>query len=44
MRRARQYAVQRVPAEVVDGKLAACCQGGEVSREQLLAAGIGRRF
>ncbi|MGH9011511.1 MAG: thioredoxin family protein [Acidimicrobiia bacterium] len=42
--RVRRYGVQRVPAVVVDGTLAACCQGSEVSREQLHAAGIGRRF
>jgi hypothetical protein len=44
MERARQYGVQRVPAVVVDGALAACCQGVEVSREQLQAAGIGQRL
>jgi thioredoxin family protein len=42
--RARQHAVQRVPGVVVDGRLAPCCQGGKVSREQLQAAGIGRRL
>jgi hypothetical protein len=42
--RARQYGVQRVPAVVVDGTVAPCCQGGEVSREQLQAAGIGQRL
>ena len=41
--RARRYGVQRVPAVVVDGTLAPCCQGGEVSREQLQAAGIGQQ-
>ncbi len=40
--KAREYGVQRVPAVVVDGTVAACCQGGGVSREQLLTAGIGR--
>ncbi|MEW6473879.1 MAG: thioredoxin family protein [Actinomycetota bacterium] len=43
MDRAREYGVRRVPAVVVDGTLAPCCQSGEVSREQLLAAGIGQR-
>lgn len=42
--RARQYGVQRVPAVVVDGTLAPCCQGGGVSQEQLQAAGIGQRL
>lgn len=41
---ARQYGVQRVPAVVVDGTVAACCQGGEVSRGPLQAAGIGQRL
>lgn len=42
--RARQYGVQRVPAVVVDGTLAPCCRGGEVSRPLLRAAGIGQRL
>lgn len=41
---ARAYGVQRVPAVVVDGTVAACCRGGGVSREQLQAAGIGQRL
>lgn len=45
IQRARQYGVQRVPAVVVDGALAPCCQGGgEISRDQLQAAGIGQRL
>ncbi len=39
--RAREYGVKTVPAVVVDGRLAACCEGGGPGREQLLAAGIG---
>jgi hypothetical protein len=42
--RAREYGVQRVPAVVVNGTLAPCCQGGAVSRDQLQAAGIGQRL
>ena len=42
--RARQYGVNRVPTVVVDGTIAACCQGGGVSPEQLQAAGIGQRL
>lgn len=38
-----QYNVCRVPAVVVNGKLAECCQNQQpVSRELLLAAGIGQ--
>ena len=44
MEKAREYGVNRVPTVVVDGTIAACCQGGEVSREQLQAAGIGQRL
>jgi len=44
LEKARQYGVSRVPTVVVDGTIAACCQGGEVSREQFQAAGIGRRL
>jgi hypothetical protein len=42
--KAREYGVTRVPTVVVDGTIAACCQGGEVSRDQLQAAGIGQRL
>lgn len=41
---AREYGVNRVPTVVVDGTIAACCQGDELSREQLQAAGIGQRL
>lgn len=38
-----QYGIHRVPAVVVDGKLAGCCQNQQpVSREALVAAGIGQ--
>ena len=40
---AREYGVTRVPTVVVDGTIAACCQTGPVSPEQLQAAGIGQR-
>ena len=37
-----QYGIHRVPAVVVDGKLAECCSSQQpVSREMLVAAGIG---
>lgn len=38
--RAKQYGVQRVPAAVVDGKLADCCAGGP-NEQALRAAGVG---
>ena len=38
-----QYRIHRVPAVVVDGKLAECCSSQQpVSRELLVAAGIGQ--
>ncbi len=40
-RKARQYGVKRVPAVVVNGKLADCCQVGEVSADTLRALGVG---
>jgi len=39
--RAKQYGIKRVPAVVVDGKLAECCGGNGVSEASLRAAGIG---
>ena len=41
--KANQYGINRVPAIVVDGKLAECCSHQQpVSREVLIAAGIGQ--
>lgn len=41
--KANQYGINRVPAVVVDGKLAECCSNQQpVSREALVAAGIGQ--
>lgn len=41
--KAEQYSIHRVPAVVVDGTLAECCQNQTpVSREALMAAGIGQ--
>lgn len=38
-----QYSIHRVPAVVVNGKLAECCQNQQpISRESLIAAGIGQ--
>ena len=39
--KARQYGIHRVPAVVIDGKLADCCQTGPVSAEALRSAGLG---
>lgn len=39
--RAAQYGVRGVPAVVVDGKLAGCCDGRGVDEAALRAAGIG---
>ena len=39
--RAREYGVKTVPAVVIDGKLASCCQGAEPDAETFRAAGIG---
>jgi glutaredoxin 3 len=35
------YGVHRVPAVVIDGKLAGCCQAGPVDAATLRAAGLG---
>ncbi|MBE9079770.1 thioredoxin family protein [Romeria aff. gracilis LEGE 07310] len=41
--KAAQYGIHRVPAVVVNGQLAECCQNqSPVSREQLIAAGLGQ--
>lgn len=38
-----QYGIQRVPTVVVNGKLAQCCsQQQPISRESLIAAGVGQ--
>lgn len=39
--KAKAYGVHRVPAVVIDGKLADCCQVGPVTAEALRAAGLG---
>lgn len=39
--KAKQYGVHRVPAVVIDGKLAGCCEVGPVREETLRAAGLG---
>lgn len=39
--RASSLGIQRVPAVVVDGKLADCCQGGGIDEPTLRQLGIG---
>ncbi len=39
--KAKSYEISRIPAVVVDGQLAECCKNIEITREGLIAAGIG---
>lgn len=41
--KAKEYGVQRIPAVAVDGKLLSCCQGGAVTKDALINAGIGQQ-
>jgi glutaredoxin len=38
------YGITTVPAVVVDGNLASCCQNRSPNREDLAAAGVGQRL
>ena len=40
--RAKALGIARVPAVVIDGKLANCCAGGAVDEAALKAAGLGQ--
>ena len=41
--KAQEYGIHRVPAVVIDGKLADCCASqSPVTREALAAAGVGQ--
>lgn len=40
--RAKQLGIKSVPAVVVDGKLAMCCEGRGPDAESLRAAGLGQ--
>jgi hypothetical protein len=40
--RAKTLGVQRVPAIVIDGKLADCCRGQGISEAALRAEGVGQ--
>jgi glutaredoxin len=39
--KAKAYGINRVPAVVVDGKLAECCNIGPITADELKAAGVG---
>jgi glutaredoxin 3 len=41
--KARRYSVRRVPAVVVNGRLAECCQAGAVNVSTLRSLGVGNR-
>lgn len=41
--RAKDLGVRRVPAVVIDGRLAECCSAGDPSEATLRAAGLGAR-
>ena len=38
---AKKYGINRVPAVVIDGKLAGCCATGKVDVEHLRSMGLG---
>ena len=38
---AKKYGIQRVPAVVIDGKLADCCAAGGIDLDVLRAMGLG---
>lgn len=40
--KATAYGIASVPTVVVDGKIADCCRQGNVSKTELMAAGIGK--
>jgi hypothetical protein len=40
--KARRFGVARVPAVVIDGKLADCCAAGGPNEETLRGAGLGQ--
>lgn len=42
-KRAKSLGISRVPAVVIDGKLADCCASGQVDVATLQAAGLGQR-
>ena len=42
--KARQYGIKTVPAVVINGRIAQCCENAGPEREQLQAAGVGQRL
>lgn len=40
-KRAKEYDIKRVPAVVIDGRLASCCVGRGVDEATLRSAGLG---
>jgi hypothetical protein len=42
--KAANYGIKVVPAIVIDGQLVSCCRTPGPTREELAAAGIGRRL
>lgn len=42
--KAANYEIKVVPAVVIDGQLVSCCRTPGPTREELAAAGIGRRL
>ena len=42
--RAKKLGIRSVPAVVIDGKLASCCEKSGISFEALKTAGVGQRL
>ncbi len=42
--RAKEYGISRVPAIVIDGGVADCCQAGTASEKTLRRLGVGSRL
>jgi glutaredoxin 3 len=40
--KAKQYGIKRVPAVVIDGKLADCCAAGGIDLDVLRSMGLGQ--
>ena len=38
-----EYGVKRLPAVAVNGKLLDCCQNNAITKEDLVAAGVGKQ-
>ena len=41
--RAKSLGINRIPAVVIDGKLANCCEAGPVDADALKRAGVGQQ-